>query len=170
MKKLFIQISFLLLFFHLLLCDPDCLDGYFYKEELDLCLQYPIFNGNRYQIDWKTASLFCQKSGGNLPSIHNAFTNGIWADLQKISGHTSEFWLGAEHESNETWRWIDETPFDYQHFQRSTAVGDCVTLDASDQLWKLRDCLGWRFFFCTSQPLLSTDSTSFPTTIFPTHF
>ncbi|CAJ0916699.1 unnamed protein product, partial [Mesorhabditis belari] len=141
--------------------DTTCHDErYFYSSALNLC----ILN-TRYFESWAWAFLYCQREGGNLPSIHNAFQNSLIAELQfNLTGKTQS-WLGAEKYDGQ-WSWIDKSPFDYQRFDKKNSSGcfvcDGALLDATDLLWKPVDSSTYNSFICVAPPFIPTTTTRDP--------
>ncbi|CAJ0934954.1 unnamed protein product, partial [Mesorhabditis belari] len=132
--------------------DPICPKYFFYQSDLNLC----IVRLNS-QADWKTAEFLCSgEFGGHLPSIHNAFQNSLFAELQmNLTGNFLNY-LGAKQISNGVFNWSDGSVFDYQKLQHSSEAGDCVLLDSRDQMWKLTPCSRNLTYLCAAQPVAST--------------
>ncbi|CAJ0922021.1 unnamed protein product, partial [Mesorhabditis belari] len=137
-------------------------------------LSYAAFTGNQLSVvsliasfstflnsseSWTNAQQDCSRIGGNLLSIHNAFQNGLLAQLALNSTGNSKTWLGAQNTTG-TFVWTDGTPFDYQRFAKSVDSGDCVYLDSIDQLWKMSLCSQNMNFLCDVRVNPTTTSPS----------
>ncbi|CAJ0934414.1 unnamed protein product, partial [Mesorhabditis belari] len=111
------------------------------------------YKGNSTLLSFTESRTRCNSFGGELISIHNAFQNGLLAQMQNDRG-----WLGAVRDrTDHPWFWMDQTPFDYQRFQSQAAGGYCAYLDSSDQLWKIVDCNSEAMYaLCAAQPVDQT--------------
>ncbi|KAH7704715.1 hypothetical protein AAVH_28092 [Aphelenchoides avenae] len=104
-----------------------------------------------------------QAGGGNLTSIHNAFTNSFLRAqaAKKLTGVTGSFLIGAtDWHYNRTagegevgnWTWADGTPLDYTNWARGEPVKDdnknCLGVTVRDGLWHTQGCYGHRALVC----------------------
>ncbi|CAJ0914307.1 unnamed protein product, partial [Mesorhabditis belari] len=62
----------------LLTQDPQCPNHYQYPADLDICL-----NEWTAKTTWSYALSTCRDDGGEFISIHNAFENAVWANIQQ---------------------------------------------------------------------------------------
>ncbi|CAJ0921136.1 unnamed protein product, partial [Mesorhabditis belari] len=127
----------------------QCQSGFTYQPDLNQCLMWM----NDKLLSFTESRTRCNSFGGELISIHNAFQNGLLAQMQNDRG-----WLGAVRDrTDHPWFWMDQTPFDYQRFQSQAAGGYCAYLDSSDQLWKIVDCNSEAMYaLCAAQPVDQT--------------
>lgn len=57
-----------------------------------------------------------------------------------ITNAVSAIWIGLRHDG-ESWRWLDETPFDYQAWAGTPGSERCVLLAANvTYRWITSDC------------------------------
>ncbi|CAJ0924553.1 unnamed protein product, partial [Mesorhabditis belari] len=135
-----------------------CPDGYSLEPALQQCFLITGKTGN-----WSSASSFCQSTGGNLPSIHNAFQNAALAKFFRTALNLgNKFWLGFYSCCfGPVWFWTDGTPDDYYNFasEHSEARGWHPYLDLDTQKWPTAEGATELAFICAAPDSASTRST-----------
>ncbi|CAJ0958062.1 unnamed protein product, partial [Mesorhabditis belari] len=124
-----------------------------------ICKKRKCFGDGVYYPDLRACILgvkepgsVCKKmGGGHLVSIHNAFQNTLFAELQQNLTGSSVGLIGAIRIVKTDWVWSDATSFDYSKILAST--DDCLILDSQDQMWKAVNCDATFSFLCSSRPL-----------------
>ncbi|KAH7705400.1 Protein Y38H6C.8, partial [Aphelenchoides avenae] len=134
-------------------------------------IQSPLNESVCYQIrtawtDFYSAADICtQANGGNLTSIHNAFTNSFLRDqaAKTLAGVANSFFVGANDWNSEeleagNWTWMDGTPLDYTNWARGEPVKgykNCAAVAIRDGQWRAESCYyGHHAFVCE---LLATE-------------
>uniref|UniRef100_A0AC34G3E9 C-type lectin domain-containing protein n=1 Tax=Panagrolaimus sp. ES5 TaxID=591445 RepID=A0AC34G3E9_9BILA len=114
------------------------------------------------------AEISCNNAGGNLISVHDAFSNVvIGQEAQKYFHESTEsnFWVGGNNlEENGNWSWTDGMSFnfcDWSKGEPQNATGlNCAAISFTDASWSSQDCFKPKPFVCS----VPTSSTIPPTT------
>jgi hypothetical protein len=130
-------------------------------------IQYPFvppskcYSFNTAKATFDTAEQSCNKAGGNLASIHDAFTNSFLkeeATLLFRDSATADFWIGAKRLNNNTnWFWTDNSKFDFSDWQNSDIGKNYGVMSTINGLWNTADSTVSKPYVCeTDAPLIST--------------
>lgn len=98
-------------------------------------------------MTWENASKFCQRTyGGHLPSIHGKayqlFLNQFVYSTCTNNCNQIGFWIGGnKYGETYTWKWSDNTTFDFSPQQSEIEVVDPDTDPADLQCMALRYAL-----------------------------
>uniref|UniRef100_A0A914QB73 C-type lectin domain-containing protein n=1 Tax=Panagrolaimus davidi TaxID=227884 RepID=A0A914QB73_9BILA len=107
------------------------------------------------------------KLNGHLVSIHDGFTNAFIDQTATKNIKTTDFWIGATKNGNQTWQWTDGSNLDFidwKNDQSNNSNGkNCAAFAISDGYWSAQDCSNKKPFACAT--LDATDQT--PTTPTP---
>jgi hypothetical protein len=112
---------------------------------------FKIFYGNLTFIE---AEMDCQKYGGYLASIHNAFDNMLLNDYARnMFGTDMQYFIGANDlNSFKSWNWTDGSYFDFVDWYKNQEVGDyfdCAQVVTTNGAWKKVDCYSRAPYACT---------------------
>ncbi|XP_049611832.1 snaclec 6 [Syngnathus scovelli] len=97
------------------------------------------------------AESVCNILGGNLASVSNnveyAVVLGVIA--KGTSDPSGDVWIGL-HEAlgSDDFIWTDGTPVDFTPFNSNTDPGDCIEIEASDDLWDNQPCTSTNRYIC----------------------
>uniref|UniRef100_A0A914DTK3 C-type lectin domain-containing protein n=1 Tax=Acrobeloides nanus TaxID=290746 RepID=A0A914DTK3_9BILA len=133
----------------------SCPDGSFQGTNRQDCFLY-----NDFPLTWYWALINCSNTGGELASIHDAFTNDL------IKQHLSNFtnqqtWIGGELTSHcsfdgfcsYSWGWVDNSPFNYYNFAGEypdPTIYENIVFNNNDGLWYVSH--GLHPFLCKVPP------------------
>jgi hypothetical protein len=112
------------------------------------------------QSEYGRAEWICQKNGGHLASIHDAFTNAeIAQNASDYFGKLPDFWIGANSLSvKNVWEWTDGSNFDYNDWRKgepkNTSDSMCASVSMNDGYWSAENCFTYKPFVCE---ILNTD-------------
>ncbi len=82
------------------------------------------------------AQSFCNKNGGNLPSIHSSNEENAFS-LSLSTSTSQQTWIGINDSSSITSSWFDGTPIDYFNFANNGT--GCFVLDNLGK-WSMISC------------------------------
>uniref|UniRef100_A0AC34FPR2 C-type lectin domain-containing protein n=1 Tax=Panagrolaimus sp. ES5 TaxID=591445 RepID=A0AC34FPR2_9BILA len=111
------------------------------------------------------AETSCNNLGGNLASIHDAFTNAfLFTQSQSAFSPPSNFWIGLSCNAGNC-SWTDGSPFSYNDFTNSSNLNDCGTMNLSNGGWVVENCATQKYCVCErAETLVTTTKTSETTT------
>ncbi|KAH7707443.1 Protein CLEC-51 [Aphelenchoides avenae] len=104
----------------------------------------------------------CQKEGGHLVSIHNAFENAAIFDIIQVYPPDNRFWIGGTNQLTGDWSWTDGTSFGYKNWApgQPTTGGACVQIENDSGLWEVRACEAGLRPVCKVPPIPDLATTS----------
>ncbi|KAH7705213.1 CLEC-50 protein [Aphelenchoides avenae] len=125
-------------------------------------VQGPRFDDCYYlhpaQQIWSDARDRCKLLGGDLVSIHDAFTNTFLRDQWGPIRFFGDYWTGGRTEDGRKWTWTDGSTFDFTAWDkgepRSKSGPACLSPQFSDSRdfvggrWNASDCSTWKPFVC----------------------
>uniref|UniRef100_A0A914PPF1 C-type lectin domain-containing protein n=1 Tax=Panagrolaimus davidi TaxID=227884 RepID=A0A914PPF1_9BILA len=102
--------------------------------------------------------MICQKNGGHLASIHDAFTNVIIGQNAPVYFH--RLWIGANSlTTKNVWEWTDGSNFDFIDWRKgepkNTSDSMCASVFMNDGYWSAESCFTYKPFVCE---ILNTDT------------
>ncbi|GMR51200.1 hypothetical protein PMAYCL1PPCAC_21395, partial [Pristionchus mayeri] len=104
---------------------------------------------------WQDAQTTCRNLGATVASVHNAQENQFIRKAAVNQGAVNGVYLGATGTNNQ-YKWIDGTPWDYKNFFPGFPVsghGDCLAMDtfSSSGEWMNMDCSSRMGVACTKK-------------------
>ncbi|CAJ0937797.1 unnamed protein product, partial [Mesorhabditis belari] len=119
----------------------QCPANYFYVDPLKSCVSFNTGGSTSLFADAETA---CQKAGGHLASVHNAFENSLVASYARSRVTTDKFYVGLSRKTQVTqdWDWTDASVYDYRNWLNGNpnGTGLCAVVDINNQMWTDVDC------------------------------
>uniref|UniRef100_A0A914CTP4 C-type lectin domain-containing protein n=1 Tax=Acrobeloides nanus TaxID=290746 RepID=A0A914CTP4_9BILA len=134
-----------------------CPNGSFPGIHLHDCFMF-----QQVSLKWHDAKDACFGHGGDLASIHDAFTNKLVFDF--VKNYTSQnIWLGAKTSygcsqfggCGYNWEWDDKSDFEYSNFAAGAGNADTgisITLKNNNGLWNTTFVTEEHSFLCKVPP------------------
>lgn len=98
------------------------------------------YGGNTYSLiaqplPWEDARLQCELLGGTLVCVGSVEEHTFLYELVQQSG-AEEVWLGGYYDpEEESWQWLDGSPFGYTGWADTQSTGEAICLRAEDGAW-----------------------------------